>query len=355
MRRKIIVAVSSVGLVLAIATVVLQLISGPVFYFEPLPVLAECTENDSLLVYRLRRSLDGIKVTGTMGDAAVAFELTTNSIGLRSPEVSPEKDCYRILVLGDSCTFGLGVDNKDTYPACLERLLNAGHGQERRFEVINAGVAGYTAWQCARYLEVRGLKLDPDLVITCLGNNDVPEPNAPNAVNHLPRVYSGSYVQELLLDLAVYRIALAAYVWLLDGWDSPGQRQSGLAHASPAQEAYRDNLLKIARTCKETSTPLMFMVWPLLVQLPEQHDGAGTARARHYFRSRIDNQRVMDGVAKSEGVPLVDPRAALAVAREGPLYLEYIHANEKGLAIIAGVLKRAVLEHLGATRRPPGR
>jgi hypothetical protein len=43
-------------------------------------------------------------------------------------------------MLGDSVTFGYGVDQTQSFPAELERLLN----QSGKYEVINAGVPGYS-------------------------------------------------------------------------------------------------------------------------------------------------------------------------------------------------------------------
>jgi hypothetical protein len=41
---------------------------------------------------------------------------------------------FRILMLGDSMTFGWGVDVKDTLPSRLERLINAQLSRENRFK-----------------------------------------------------------------------------------------------------------------------------------------------------------------------------------------------------------------------------
>ena len=93
-----------------------------------------------------------------------------NSKGLRSPETPYEKPAgvYRILALGDSWTFGFRMNEPDAYPRQLERDLNARaamRGETRRFEVINAGVIGYSTDQEAAYLRVEGWKYQPDLVL----------------------------------------------------------------------------------------------------------------------------------------------------------------------------------------------
>ena len=48
-------------------------------------------------------------------------------------------DAFRILVLGDSFTFGYGVENDETYSVQLQNLLN--ERLDRTVEVVNAGFA----------------------------------------------------------------------------------------------------------------------------------------------------------------------------------------------------------------------
>lgn len=70
------------------------------------------------------------------------------------------KGTYRILALGDSFTFGWGVNLEDSWPKILEKLLS----KEQKVEVVNAGIIGGapdTAVEvCRRYQY-----LDPDLII----------------------------------------------------------------------------------------------------------------------------------------------------------------------------------------------
>src|SRR5215510_15468284 len=39
------------------------------------------------------------------------------------PRRKPEH-CFRVVCIGDSCTYGLGLQDPDAYPEQLERLLN---------------------------------------------------------------------------------------------------------------------------------------------------------------------------------------------------------------------------------------
>jgi lysophospholipase L1-like esterase len=76
---------------------------------------------------------------------------------------------YRIAALGDSFTFGMGVEEEDTWPRRLESEL-AGW---RSTEVINFGIMGYDTTQEARLLETRVLAFQPDLIVIGYCLNDI--------------------------------------------------------------------------------------------------------------------------------------------------------------------------------------
>jgi lysophospholipase L1-like esterase len=95
----------------------------------------------------------------------VKARVRTNSLGLRTSEVGLKlQQEFRILSLGESTTFGGRVSNEGTYSALLETLLNE-YGNTHFYRVINAGVSAYSSFQSLQYLELRGLKLKPDLVL----------------------------------------------------------------------------------------------------------------------------------------------------------------------------------------------
>jgi len=104
--------------------------------------------------------------------------VSINSHGLRDREYSEAKppNVYRVMMLGDSTTFGWGVREDDTAAKMLERKLNA-HlppGYDK-VEVLNAGVGNYDTVQEVTYYETRGLAFHPDLVVLVFFIND-PEP-----------------------------------------------------------------------------------------------------------------------------------------------------------------------------------
>lgn len=79
--------------------------------------------------------------------------------------VQKESNLYRIIVLGDSFTFGDYVNTEDVWSERLEDLLNNNACGGLSFEVINLGVSGYDVQYIAHRYSVRGIKYNPDLII----------------------------------------------------------------------------------------------------------------------------------------------------------------------------------------------
>jgi hypothetical protein len=87
--------------------------------------------------------------------------LSSNSRGLRGArEYSLTKPAgvTRIVVLGDSFTFGEDVGDDEAWPHRLEEMLPG-------TEVLNLGVHGYGHDQMLLYLKEEGLKYHPDVVV----------------------------------------------------------------------------------------------------------------------------------------------------------------------------------------------
>jgi lysophospholipase L1-like esterase len=104
-----------------------------------------------------------------------AFDVTVsiNRQRLRADrEYGPPRDgVLRIAVLGDSVAFGWGVEDGETYPAQLERVLEArGAGD---VEVVNAGFPGTCLGEKAAWYEMGVRPLAPSVVVLTLLGDDV--------------------------------------------------------------------------------------------------------------------------------------------------------------------------------------
>ncbi|HLY28976.1 MAG TPA: GDSL-type esterase/lipase family protein, partial [Aggregatilineales bacterium] len=96
-----------------------------------------------------------------------------NKLGYRGDAVASPKPqgVYRIVAIGASTTFGIGLAANETWPAQLQRLLRQQYDYHN-VEVVNLGVPGYYSLNSVVNLATHGLALEPDLVINYDGVND---------------------------------------------------------------------------------------------------------------------------------------------------------------------------------------
>lgn len=99
--------------------------------------------------------------------------VSINALGLRDRDVGEKTPGeFRILVMGDSVPFGIGVRYEDSYPHQLEVLLNE-QLPGRNFRTLNLGVPSYNTEQELIQLKSLGLSLNPDAVTLLFSNNDI--------------------------------------------------------------------------------------------------------------------------------------------------------------------------------------
>ena len=96
-----------------------------------------------------------------------------NSLDLRDEEIPAKREAeLRILAVGDSFTYGFGVEEPETFVRQTERLLRK-REPGRDIRVINGGIGGGPFRQAAWLREV-GLGLEPDVVVqTFFIGNDI--------------------------------------------------------------------------------------------------------------------------------------------------------------------------------------
>ncbi len=151
-------------------------------------------ELDPDLIYRLRP-----RATVTWSSAEFTETSHTNSIGLRGGEIDPGSYGERILAIGDSFTYGHGVQDDETYPAVLERRLRA---SGRDVVVLNAGVPGYSTDQSYAYFLREGAALHPDLVLVGIHCSDISD----NYESPLFDVIDGTLVRRDARRSRMYRL-----------------------------------------------------------------------------------------------------------------------------------------------------
>ena len=93
------------------------------------------------------------------------FDASINDLGFRGKGFEPYKKegVFRIVIFGGSNTFGANVNDEDTYPAQMQKILDEKY--PGKVEVWNAGISAYVMSQDVAYAETVIKKFDPDLLI----------------------------------------------------------------------------------------------------------------------------------------------------------------------------------------------
>ena len=140
-----------------------------IFFLFLLVIFLHIFIYDEKLDYKNKPNFHG-KFSGQLFNSV---EINVNSLGFRDYEFDLEKtpDIYRIMVVGDSITFGAGVELEDTYVKETERLLL--HSNLRPSQLINAGVSGYHFEHYNLFIKDNVNKFHPDHIIVGFCINDI--------------------------------------------------------------------------------------------------------------------------------------------------------------------------------------
>ena len=173
------------------------------------------------------------------------FLLRSNSLGFRGPELSPGRnsDKIRVLVFGDSSSFGWGVDQDKTFSTLLESQLSSKLG--RPVEVGNFAMPGDSSAYGKLIFEKFAPQFPADIVIFGFGANDAKTAY----VTHSAQVHKYKDTSWLNSIASIAR-GSAAYR-LVEHKARFGKPPSGppTQHGVPVKE-YGENLKSMADTAK---------------------------------------------------------------------------------------------------------
>ena len=148
----------NIGLLLASTLVCLVGVELYAHYF-----VWEPAKGENLSAYVEDMMLGKRLVPGFVGEHT-GVQVSVNSHGMRDREYDAQKPpgSLRILALGDSWTFGVGMKNEDTWPKRLEALLDS---PELPVAVMNTGVSGYETYHEAFYYKELAPEFQHDFVL----------------------------------------------------------------------------------------------------------------------------------------------------------------------------------------------
>jgi lysophospholipase L1-like esterase len=277
-----------------------------------------------------------------------------DSHGWRGPEFKPDygADELRIVAIGDSCTFGKGVEETETWPRQLERVLQARLGPSRRVRVANLGVNGYSSRDYLEVLETQALALKPEVVIVGYCLNDFP--------NELKQVDAAVYqgkntlraqlswdLREQLGKLALFRWLRATYYEVnrerdLEQVERLAEKLTGDSTGAAATlEREGERLDAMKALCGSVDAKLITMLFPYESQVYLERPVEGPGRRLHALMQE----------RSVRFVGLLEEFRASAAASEPPARLfvrgDRYHPNAAGYGIVAQALVGHVLGSVG--------
>jgi lysophospholipase L1-like esterase len=301
--------------------------------------------------YELEPGYEGV---GPNGEA-----IRVDSRGLRGEDrLAPFDAEPRVVAVGDSFVFGLGVEEEETFPAALGRALG--------MRVENAGVPGYNLTQSVARLEGALAELAPSAVVLGFLENDLHNVDVPDlwatpdgTLERHPAAYRaeasvnpfqalGGPWLWLQMHSAAFRLAsyglirarlriagdeeLAALARAAEQSDALGDRLlrgEVDAETAPRFEAAERLLERAAASAGAAGVPLVLVVFPRPEQLVSERLRGGSARIAE--------------AARRAGIAVVDPTPELAAeADRVGLYLfpNDHHPSPRGHAAIAAEVAR---------------
>jgi lysophospholipase L1-like esterase len=280
--------------------------------------------------FKLMKPLADMRIFGA--------RVQTNELGFRDnrPRVAAKQPGeFRIVVLGDSFTFGPGVEYEHLYTSLLRSRLARAHPE---VSVINLAVEGYNIMQYQAVLEEVALKLQPDLLVLAmfpvndfeLGDYENHRRIAAGAEPHLP----------WYLSLYSYR----AYLYRV-----PDLAAKALHRVLPATEKAPDQGWELnVAALKEIHAVAQGRSLPLAVALLPHTKGLETQRA---IFARV---KAVCEAERLDCLDLLEVVQGLGV-RDGALVLNAIdsHPNDEYHRIIAAQLAPRLAPWLPAPLATP--
>lgn len=276
------------------------------------PTLNDILEADAETFWRLKPNVEQKHLEGNIADSGpLSFVVTTNEHGCRAmPSVSHRNKS--VLFLGDSCTFGVGVDGHQTFAERLQTSLP-------EVQCVNAGVPGYSAYQGKLHLQRQLKRMAPDVVVLAFLFNDMSSWDNMSDMQHAAASKS----------LAARMVAHSRIASLMATW-KPAPRYPSERDETPrlSDEEYSRQIQDIVDVCRANSAQPVLVVWPLRSQMNRGSD--------------LVKQDIIRHIAREEQLEIVDLLPFFRQEGGEALFADVVHANVAGHRLVADKLEIAL-------------
>lgn len=265
--------------------------------------------------------------------------VSTNRHGFRDDELRDGDGIYTIVALGGSTTWGAGVSNNSmTYPSQLEKILNRRY-RDRTFEVINAGVPGYTTAESLINFQFRALEYDPDMIIVYNAYNDL-------KVNHVEGCRNGDYdcwrrMNGEADDKPVWYYSRFFRFIVNKFGDRETQRYDNIT--SGGVESYRRNLRSLIGMAEKNNVKVVLSTMDHTVTETNLENRPERLKSVRKFLPQLSYEGIRNGmetyngvvrnVAESQNVSLVDNERKIPSTFE--YHTDHVHFTDRGARLLA--------------------
>jgi hypothetical protein len=227
-----------------------------------------------------------------------------NRWGFRERDFDPIKPngTYRIAVIGDSLTFGQGINEKDRFSNLLEEKLNAMGG--RKYQLLNFALPGAETTDELKFLTNSVLSNKPDFVLLQWYFNDVQgddKSDVPHPVTIIPRALRRGLVLFYLAHRELSEIQ--SRLGLVESHEQYMSARFGNPN-SPASLKAMETMNSFIEICRDAHIPVGIVLF-----------------SNSYFNRSTKLDFLLDrmlGYCKDKGLRCVDTRKVLLPMQGDP-------------------------------------
>lgn len=281
-----------------------------------------------------------------------AHTYTHNSQGYRGAYIQSDAD-VRVAAIGASTTYGIGVNDNETWPYYLDSLLGS------RYEVINMGVPGYSTVEHYKQVNRHLKDLKPNVVILHVGLNDLRVSHVNNLKQdysnfHTPGLYSsfGFCYLDRLPKLASLRAAVVIlqkmgfYPICMFHQVPPATGVMSSELDETALSFYSQNMLALITACREYA-PVVYVVPQVINEEKYQQLGyewwipyiKPEAIGQHFRAYNQVSKKIADSDTAVYYVGEVD-----SVIWSTTDFCDAVHLGDEGNLKIAGLIAKSIEE-----------
>ncbi len=265
---------------------------------------------------------------------------STNRLGFREREITKKKapDVYRIIVVGDSFTYGQGVLYDERFTGIIEQRLNSAQTKDSRiYEVLNFGKPGAETIDHTGFLDAI-FELDPDFMLLQWLPNDVEGHDhsaRPKSYRLVPSDFVSGWLHKHSALFYLIKTGVNGFQTRLGFVESYGDSMNKRFSDPESKDSRRANqeMDEFISRVKDRNIPLGIVMFPYLIDTGGNPDN---------FAYGFLFERVLEACHR-EAVKCLDLRPALAgVSPASGLWLHQFDAHPSPLT--NEVAAEAVLE-----------